>query len=354
MKKKKNNNLKSYEDNIREIKYKGKKWGLSPEEINFAYEESFLYLREKYPNINSRQKPSSSSVNSSSWLNRYLIKIIFTVAFIILIGLGLNYNKPAHNFIERNIQEIIYPFMKLYRIITLPLVLSYPSLSELYDESCLLENPYFQVSNMDCWPCENIKFVLNLTDSKQNNAHVGLPYIIKDNCSIVNLSQIKNIYHKYHDVMSKHAEKIQSNYKFKTASELFSQNWSDLEDLHVSWRINRMEPARVLRHILGLPKNVANYETSILIERYLLYDEPKSSSYQIPATEGANVFLKQLSGSRLIVLEPTSECLNSCQRLSVLLQEQHILWYNWWYWRPRSLPVINNTQGSLALLGSAV
>ena len=129
MKKKKNNNLKSYEDNIREIKYKGKKWGLSPEEINFAYEESFLYLREKYPNINFGQKPSSSSVNSSSWLNRYLIKIIFTVAFIILIGLGLNYNKPAHNFIERNIQEIIYPFMKLYRIITLPLVLSYPSLS---------------------------------------------------------------------------------------------------------------------------------------------------------------------------------------------------------------------------------
>ena len=88
-----------------------------------------------------------------------------------------------------------------------------------------------------------------------------------------------------------------------------------------------MEPARVLRHILGLPKNVANYQTSILIERYLLYDEPKSSSYQIPATEGANVFLKQLSGSRLIVLEPTLECLNSCQRLSVLLQEQHICMY---------------------------
>ena len=57
----------------------------------------------------------------------------------------------------------------------------------------------------------------------------------QDNCSIVNLSQIKNIYHKYHDIMSKHAEKIQSNYKFKTASELFSQNWSDLDDLHVSW-----------------------------------------------------------------------------------------------------------------------
>ena len=57
---------------------------------------------------------------------------------------------------------------------------------ELYDESCLLENPYFQVSNMNCWPCENIKFVLNLTDSKQNNAHVGLPYIIKVNYFINN------------------------------------------------------------------------------------------------------------------------------------------------------------------------
>lgn len=85
-----------------------------------------------------------------------------------------------------------------------------------------------------------------------------------------------------------------------------------------------MEPARILRRVLGLPKNVLDYEASILIERYLLYDGPTSPSYQIPATEGANVFLKQLSGCRLIVLEPTSECLHSCQRLSVLLEEQHI------------------------------
>lgn len=88
-----------------------------------------------------------------------------------------------------------------------------------------------------------------------------------------------------------------------------------------------MEPARILRHELGLAKNMRNHDTSILIERYILFDGPKSSSYQIPATEGANVFLKQLSGSRLIVLEPTTECLQSCQRLSVLLREQHTCKY---------------------------
>lgn len=85
-----------------------------------------------------------------------------------------------------------------------------------------------------------------------------------------------------------------------------------------------MEPARILRHILGLPKNIPNYEASILIERYILIDGPMSLPYQIPATEGANVFLKQLSGSRLIVLEPTTECFHTCQRLSVLLEEKHI------------------------------
>lgn len=69
-----------------------------------------------------------------------------------------------------------FPVLELQsRICTQKLIF----IAELYDESCLLENPYFQVSNMDCWPCENIKFVLNLTDSKQNTPHVGLPYIIK-------------------------------------------------------------------------------------------------------------------------------------------------------------------------------
>ncbi|KAK6630278.1 hypothetical protein RUM44_004945 [Polyplax serrata] len=344
-------NLDYYKHEIGEIKAKGREWGLSQEEIKFAFKESFLYMRDKYPNLYLR-RPIRRWYNR--WFNFYVLKVFFLTLFVILIGLGLSYHKPAHNFVERNIQEIIYPFMKLYRRLTLPLVLSYPSLSELYDESCLLENPYFQVSNMDCWPCENIKFVLNLTDSKQNTPHVGLPYIIKDNSKQITFKHIKDAYQKYNETFIKHAEKIQANNHWGTVGELFTEDWTKYEDLHVSWRINRMEPARILRHILGLPKNIPNYEASILIERYILIDGPMSLPYQIPATEGANVFLKQLSGSRLIVLEPTTECFHTCQRLSVLLEEKHILWYNWWYWRPRSLPVLNNTQDSLALLGSAV
>lgn len=88
-----------------------------------------------------------------------------------------------------------------------------------------------------------------------------------------------------------------------------------------------MEPGRVLRSLLKPPKNVPSYATSIGIERFILIDGATSLPYNLPATEGSNVFLKQLTGHRLIILEPTIECLHTCHRLSVLLEKQHIRKY---------------------------
>lgn len=119
-------NLQSYYREVSEIRTRGKEWGLSNDEINFAFEESFLYLRDKYPNLYLRRRTIGLYYR---WMNSYICKLSLFIIFVALIGIGLNYHKPAHNFVERNIQEIIYPFMKLYRRFTLPLVRSYPSLS---------------------------------------------------------------------------------------------------------------------------------------------------------------------------------------------------------------------------------
>lgn len=51
---------------------------------------------------------------------------------------------------------------------------------DLYDESCLLENPFFYVSGMECWPCENVHSVMDLTGFSNHSLYQsGVPYIVK-------------------------------------------------------------------------------------------------------------------------------------------------------------------------------
>lgn len=53
---------------------------------------------------------------------------------------------------------------------------------ELYDESCLVQNPYFRVPEMDCYPCENIHSVVDSTGFGNANSSLyqsGIPYILK-------------------------------------------------------------------------------------------------------------------------------------------------------------------------------
>lgn len=342
--------IQVYNREVNELKNQGREWGLSEEEINFAFGESLLYLRDKFPALYNKYTEDCASRSSRHYFR------FFTFFVILVVGIcyGLSFHKPTHNFVERNIQEAIYPFMKWYRRVTLPMVEWFPSLTELYDESCLVENPYFQVSDMDCWPCENVRFVLNLTDSNFNY-HEGLPYIVKIPEPEVTFSDLQEEYDSNRELFDTHASKIKSNRDWDLISDLFANDpdflTNDL-DVHVIWRINRMEPGRALRSLLKPPRKVPTYATSIGIERYILIDGATSPPYSLPATEGSNVFLKQLTGRRLIILEPTTECLHSCHRLSILLEKQHILWYNWWYWRPKSLPIANLTEESIALLGS--
>lgn len=116
--------LKTYKREIEALKEQGKEWGLSEEEVNFAYGESLLYLKDKFPALYNRNPEDCPT------RKRRLLRFII-IFLIIITGIcyGLSYHKPTHNFVERNIQEAIYPFMKLYRKITLPLIEWFPSLT---------------------------------------------------------------------------------------------------------------------------------------------------------------------------------------------------------------------------------
>jgi len=96
--------------------------------------------------------------------------------------------------------------------------------------------------------------------------------------------------------------------------------------------------------------------TEISVENYIFMDGPLSTSYKLPTTEFANVFLIQSSGSRTVVLIPTTSCQETCKVVSVVLKSNEILFYNWLFWRPMSIPAKTHSREdlgiSIAVLGS--
>ncbi|KAL1116205.1 hypothetical protein AAG570_005700 [Ranatra chinensis] len=176
--------------------------------------------------------------------------------------------KVAHDYLERNIQEVIYPGMKLVRKLMLPLVTNFPALTEWYDEACLVGNPYFQVSDIDCWPCQGVRSILNLT---------------------------------------------MKFYNFTCR------------------KLNRLEPTRAMRQLFGSLVQLPNYVAGATTEKFLLVDEQHSSTYQLPDTEGSNVFVVQGSGCRLLLLKPSPECQHLCHSVSILLPQHHVC--KWKYFK---------------------
>ena len=51
-----------------------------------------------------------------------------------------------------------------------------------YDEMCLIENPSFRSPDINCWACEEVRSVLDLSEMhnpRDFQPHTGFPYIVK-------------------------------------------------------------------------------------------------------------------------------------------------------------------------------
>ena len=56
--------------------------------------------------------------------------------------------------------------------------------AELYEDSCLVNNPYFTIQDIDCWPCETSRTIVDLTGFSNFSAVYhgsGIPFIVKVN-----------------------------------------------------------------------------------------------------------------------------------------------------------------------------
>lgn len=108
---------------------------------------------------------------------------------------------------------------------------------------------------------------------------------------------------------------------------------------HNLWRIKRMKPARILRTLFPAPKTLPEH-AGIDIERFISFDVNGGVPYQLPSTDCSNMFVYQAIGSRIIHLQPTTECTDKCRRVTVKLKQSHTCAFPsniWYYWIARSI-----------------
>ncbi|XP_026669084.1 uncharacterized protein LOC108624689 [Ceratina calcarata] len=318
-------NIEDYEKELKEMCEKARGAGFSQSQVDEALNHSFAIVQKR-------------NRNNSYWI-KYMLFASFLMFLCLFVGIGYD-RKYLMTTVQRNLQNFIYPGLKLWRILALSVIHNYPSLSELYDEWCLIENPLFYVNEMDCGPCSIVNFVPDLMNhSISRSFDPGIPYCKTEDFTELQMNDIRRLIQENQGVFERNAHKVVSNNRtYRTINDLMQMGDSSMERRnHIGWRINRMEPARIVRELFPRPRETPLwFEQSI--ERFILFDEAESPAYSLPATECANVMVRVAAGTRLIRIIASPECHSSCEPKTVLLSPGKILWYNWWYWRPVSLP----------------
>ncbi|KZC09378.1 PREDICTED: uncharacterized protein LOC107187590 [Dufourea novaeangliae] len=329
-------NLEVYRSKLEAIRRYARENGISEIEIDNTLKKSFQILETR----------------TKKYGVPCCIKTILVVFFMIIICFMSFDQRFIAVMIMRNLQNSIYPGLKLVRNIAMPIIQQYPSLSEFYDEWCILENPYFYVNDIDCWPCSVINFVPDLTGHHISRSfNPGIPYIKTENLSEIHLKDLRHLFWDNCDIFEKDASKVFSNnFTYRNIRDVIEDKM-DLHpsknlDNHITWRINRMTAGRIVRKLFPKPTDTPIWwEQST--EKFILIDEQESPPYSLPNPECSNVVIRSTGGTRLIKMIASPECSESCESFTVLLSPGKILWYNWWYWRPISFPALNSTSVSI-------
>ncbi|KOB72945.1 Uncharacterized protein OBRU01_11604 [Operophtera brumata] len=290
---------------------------------------------------------------------KYCTYLALSLAILLIAA---NY-KVLYSSIACNLQDYIYPGLRLLRKFSIPIISLFPSLtgkqitknnvdnpydlkillhftiSALYHETCLINNPFFAVADMDCWPCSTVNNVMEVHKPKPVSEQQSAPFVYKTDQEIVTPIKLKHFYMSKKHVFDKEAAKILTDNKFYShPTEMILQQESGEKHTYV-WEFNNMNVAKILRQLIPRPEIVPKFGQST--ERYLIVDTSQEQ-LQIPDTECNFSFLLSLSGSRTIELNPAEECKHQCKSLKVELKPTYLLWYNWWYWRPIVQPTMGN------------
>ncbi|XP_063379976.1 uncharacterized protein LOC134666677 [Cydia fagiglandana] len=314
--------LQEYSSSVIRLKKQCMEAGMSEDEFRRLYFESLDSLDNRSP----RTLVTHTHGRRRTKYRIVLIGLFLTICVVYKF-------KSIYSSVVCNLQEYIYPGLRLLRRISIPFISLFPGLTDLYHETCLIQNPFFMVVDMDCWPCSSVSNIREIYDPKliTNQQHTA-PFIYETDQQLVSLEELIELYNRNEEVFNKEAPKIFVNNKYYLKlNEIFHEPQVLGDKNLFIWKLNTMSVARILRQIIPRPKVVPKFGQST--ERFLVIDNSQGQ-FAVPDTECSFSFLMVLSGSRTVTLKPAEECKHQCRSLKVELKETYLLWYNWWYWRP--------------------
>ncbi|RWS02954.1 uncharacterized protein B4U79_08178 [Dinothrombium tinctorium] len=289
------------------------------------------------------------SVSLIILVSKLLLVLITIYAFIIN-------DVSTQKFILRHSQSYIHPFMRKLRLITIPLLNKWPSISEFHEEQCLVENPFFVDNQLECWPCEDVRTVVDLSflfNYSKAYVYNEKPFFVRDvfNESI-DLQSLRDLCLANEQSLREGTAHFKSNVAQLSMRQFFLNPEKYMKsDLQITWKMSRVSAARIIRKLFVKPHFVPE-SSEIALQRYLYFDGPNSMSYNFPITDFANVWLVQAQGYRLIALHPSEACKSNCTSISVLLRPKDVLYYNWQFYSAQSLPSKISNEMSITYLSS--
>ncbi|XP_014361866.2 uncharacterized protein LOC106713556 [Papilio machaon] len=311
-----NQSFKNYTKSVQGLKKECAEHGINDEEFKKLYLETLESV-----NKNEIQKTTRSKLYAKKR------KLLLILVLLLVTVCSFKY---IYNNILCNLQEFIYPGLRLIRKISIPFISLFPALTELYQEPCLIQNPFYTIVDMDCWPCSTVGNVHKVLDPQPVHQQNTAPFIYQSTQPKLDMNVLRDLYLRNRDTFDKESSKILMNNNFYVSpSQVLVQKTED-KNLYI-WKINNINIARILRQIIPRAKVVPKFGQST--ERYIIIDSSQTT-FKIPDTECNFAFLLSLSGARTVTLSPAEECKHQCKSLKVDLKESDLLWYNWWYWRP--------------------
>lgn len=133
--------LLNYERRVQELRELAKEWNFSNEEFDEILKDAFNLVEEQKLQENEEQKLCENNRRNGHYPNRTISTMFITIVgsflkcvLCLVLVLSLIYcviacHNPTQKFLTRYIQGFIYPFMKHLRIVTIPLINKYPSLT---------------------------------------------------------------------------------------------------------------------------------------------------------------------------------------------------------------------------------
>lgn len=127
------NLLQGYSESIRRLKRQCLEAGMTEDEFRKIYFES----------LNSLDARGSPETQSRS---RFRVKYRVLVVGVIIFLCAAYNSKYLYSILMCNLQEYIYPGLRLLRRISIPLISLFPSLTGEYKFSSIPHKPIFQIS----------------------------------------------------------------------------------------------------------------------------------------------------------------------------------------------------------------